>query len=117
MPVHERFTSLKDQKPVETTEVPSSPSVIQSSNAPVTVIKNELSEEERKVFDEERSKLYTQLDERVCFTFSSFIQLRSLRFHYFLHCLCLEKHHFVFLVKEQSKRNCISVCLDDGTSW
>ena len=67
VPVHERFSSLKDQKPIETAQVPASPAVVQSSAAPVTVIKNELSEEERKVFDEERSKLYTQLDERVCF--------------------------------------------------
>ena len=67
VPVHERFTSLKDQKPIEAIEVPASPSGTQLSNAPVTVVKNELSEEERKVFDEERSKLYTQLDERVRF--------------------------------------------------
>jgi len=64
VPLHERFSSLKDQKPIETAEVPASPALVQSSAAPVTVIKNELSEEERKVFDEERSKLYTQLDER-----------------------------------------------------
>ena len=72
VPVHERFTSLKDQKPIEAIEVPASPSGTQLSKAPVTVVKNELSEEERKVFDEERSKLYTQLDERVCFGSISF---------------------------------------------
>ena len=66
VPVHERITNLKDTKPIEPVEVPASPSVSQSQKSQVTVVKNELSEEERKVFDEERSKLYTQLDERVC---------------------------------------------------
>lgn len=65
VPVHERITSLKDQKPLEAVEVPTSPSLSQSPKSTVTVVRNELSEEERKTFDEERSKLYTQLDERV----------------------------------------------------
>lgn len=71
VPVHERITSLKDHKPIETVEAPASPASSQSPKAPVTIVRNELSEEERKTFDEERSKLYTQLDERVCaFRFS-----------------------------------------------
>ncbi|XP_065053066.1 kinesin heavy chain-like isoform X2 [Rhopilema esculentum] len=65
VPVHERITSLKDHKITEPVEVPQTQAVSQSpSKSVVTVVNNGLSEEERKTFDEERSKLYVQLDER-----------------------------------------------------
>lgn len=66
VPVHERSTSVKEQKSIQQIEVVATTPVSQSPQATVTVVNHELSEEERQQFDEERSKLYKQLDERVC---------------------------------------------------
>ena len=66
VPVHERSTSVKEQKAILPAEVVATTPVSQSPQATVTVVNHELSEEERRQFDEERSKLYKQLDERVC---------------------------------------------------
>ncbi len=72
VPVHERMTSQKEQKAPEVIEVPQPVPLSQSPKSTVTVINNELSEEERMKFDEERSKLYKQLDERVSDLFCYF---------------------------------------------
>ena len=67
VPVHERSTSVKEQKAILPAEAVATTPISQSPQATVTVVNHELSEEERQQFDEERSKLYKQLDERVCF--------------------------------------------------
>ena len=66
VPVHERITNVREQKPIEPVAVPQ---VTVAAGSPkstaVTVVNHELSTEEREKFNEERTKLYKQLDERV----------------------------------------------------
>lgn len=65
VPVHERITNVREQKPIEPVAVPQ---VTVAAGSPkstaVTVVNHELSTEEREKFNEERTKLYKQLDER-----------------------------------------------------
>eukprot|EP00794_Sanderia_malayensis_P003375 gene3375-3863_t len=65
VPVHERMSAQKELKPAaEPIDVPPTITVDSSPKSTVTVVNNELSQEERNKFDEERTKLYKQLDER-----------------------------------------------------